>query len=183
MDCSMPGFPVLRYLPEFGQTHVHWVGDTIQPFHPLSPSSPPALNFSHHQGLFQWVCSLDQWPKILELQINISPSNEYSGLISFMVDCFQMFSNDKPSPGVWVGLGRRLPRLWMGPLICMEAKEAAGKITWLESTVAVQTNTDMYIHVSDCRKPKESQRSVNYDGASEGELMVRAEKSQCTKMA
>ena len=49
----MPGFPVLRYFPEFVQTYVHEVGDVIQPSHPLSPSSPPALNLSQHQGLFQ----------------------------------------------------------------------------------------------------------------------------------
>ena len=55
MDCSTPGSSVLHYLPEFAQTHVHWVSDTVQPSHPLSPSSPPALNLSQHQGLFQWV--------------------------------------------------------------------------------------------------------------------------------
>ena len=53
MDCSVPGFPVLRYLPEFAQTHVHRVIDAIQPSHPLSPPSPPALSLSQHQGLFQ----------------------------------------------------------------------------------------------------------------------------------
>ena len=52
MDCSMPGFPVLHYLLEFAQIHVHWVNDTIQPSHPLPPLSPPALNLSKHQGLF-----------------------------------------------------------------------------------------------------------------------------------
>ena len=52
MDCSMPGFLVLYYLPEFAQTQVHRVGDTIQPSHPLSPSSL-SLNLSQHQGLFQ----------------------------------------------------------------------------------------------------------------------------------
>ena len=54
MDCSTPGFPVIHYLPEFAQTHVHWVDETIQPSHPLSPSSP-ALSLFQHQGLFQWV--------------------------------------------------------------------------------------------------------------------------------
>ena len=57
MDCSTPGFPVLHYLPEFAQTFIHGVGD-IQPSHPLSPPSPPTLNLSHHQGLFQWVSSV-----------------------------------------------------------------------------------------------------------------------------
>ena len=52
MDCRMPGFPVLHYLLEFAQTHVYWVGDTIQPSHPLSPPSPPAFSLSQHQGLF-----------------------------------------------------------------------------------------------------------------------------------
>ena len=68
MDCSTPGFPVLHYLSEFAQTHVHWVSDAIQPSHPLSPPSPPALSPSQHQGLFQWVSSLHQVVKVLELQ-------------------------------------------------------------------------------------------------------------------
>ena len=57
MDFSTPGFPVLHHLLEFAQTHVHWVGDAIQSFHPLSFPSPPAFNLSQHQGLFQWVSS------------------------------------------------------------------------------------------------------------------------------
>ena len=69
MDCSMPGFPVLHYLPEFAQTHVHWVSDAIQPSHPLLPPSPPPFNLSQHQGLFQWVSSLHQVAKVLELQL------------------------------------------------------------------------------------------------------------------
>ena len=57
VDCSMPGFSVLHYLPEIAPAHVHWVGDAIQPSHPVSPTSPPALNLSQHQHLFQWVSS------------------------------------------------------------------------------------------------------------------------------
>ena len=53
MDCGTPGFPVLHHLPESGQTHVHRVSDAIQPFHPPSSPSPPALNLFQHQGLFQ----------------------------------------------------------------------------------------------------------------------------------
>ena len=53
MDCSTPGFPVLHSLPEFAQTRVHRIGDAIQPPHPLLPTSPPALNLSQHQSLFQ----------------------------------------------------------------------------------------------------------------------------------
>ena len=69
MDCSMPGFPVLHYLPEYAQTHVHWVSDAIQPSHPLSPPSPPTLNLARQQGLFQWVSSSHQVVKVLELQL------------------------------------------------------------------------------------------------------------------
>ena len=68
MDCSTPGLPVHHQLLEFTQTHVHWVGDAIQPSHPLSSPSPPALNPSQHQGLFQWVSSSHQVAKVLEFQ-------------------------------------------------------------------------------------------------------------------
>ena len=57
MDCSTPGLPVHHQLPEFTQSHVHWVGEAIQPSHPLSSPSPPAFNLSQHQGLFKWVSS------------------------------------------------------------------------------------------------------------------------------
>ena len=69
MDCSMSGFPVHHQLPEFIQTHVHWVGDTILPSRPLSSPSPPALNLSQHQGLFQWTGSSHQVAKVSELQL------------------------------------------------------------------------------------------------------------------
>ena len=69
MNCSLPGFPVLHYLLELPQTHVHWVNGAIQPSHPLAPPSPPALNLSQHNGLFQWVDSLHQVAKVLELQL------------------------------------------------------------------------------------------------------------------
>ena len=62
MNCSTLGFPVLHYLPKFSQTHVQWVGDAIQPSHPLSSPSPLALKFSQHRGLFQWVGSSHLWP-------------------------------------------------------------------------------------------------------------------------
>ena len=90
MNCSTPGFPVLHYLPAFVQTYVHWVNDAIQPSHPLSPPSPLALNLPQHQGLFQWVGSSDQMAKVLELRFNMSPFNEYSGLISFRTDGFDL---------------------------------------------------------------------------------------------
>ena len=69
MDCSTPGFPVLHYLPEFAQTHVHWVCDAIQPSHPLLPPFSSVFNLSQHQGLFQWVGCSHQVTKVLELQL------------------------------------------------------------------------------------------------------------------
>ena len=68
-DSSTPDFPVIHYFPEFAQTHVHWINDAIQPSHPLSPPSPPALSLSQHQGLFQWVSSSHHVAKVLELQL------------------------------------------------------------------------------------------------------------------
>ena len=69
MDCSTPDLPVHQQLPEFTQTHVHWVSDAIQPSHPLSSPSPLAFNLSQHQGLFQWVSSSHQVAKVLEFQL------------------------------------------------------------------------------------------------------------------
>ena len=86
MDYSTPGLLVHYQLPDFSQTHVHWVGDAIQPSHPLSSPSPPALNLSQHQSLFQWVNSSQEVAKVLEFQLDISPSNEQAGLISFRMD-------------------------------------------------------------------------------------------------
>ena len=68
MNHSTPGLPVHHQLPESTQTHVHWVGDAIQPSHPLLSPSPPALNLSQHQCLFKWVSSSDQVAKVLEFQ-------------------------------------------------------------------------------------------------------------------
>ena len=69
MNRSTPGLPVHHQLREFTQTHVHQVGDAIQPSHPLLSPSPPALNLSQHQGLFQWVCCPNHVAKVLEFQL------------------------------------------------------------------------------------------------------------------
>ena len=68
IDCSTPGFPLHHQLLELTQDHVHWVGDTIKPSHPLYSPSPPAFNHSQHQGLFKWVKSSHQVAKVLEFQ-------------------------------------------------------------------------------------------------------------------
>ena len=86
MDCSRPGFSVHHHLPEFAQTHVHWVGDAIQPFYPLPSPSPPAFNLSQPRGLSSGSALYIRWPKYWHFTFSISPSNEYSGLISFRID-------------------------------------------------------------------------------------------------
>ena len=92
MDHSTSGLPVHHQPPEFTQTHVHWVSDAIQPSHPLSSPSPPAFNPYQHQGLFKCVSSSHKVTKYWSFSFNISPSNEYSGLISFRMDCLDLLA-------------------------------------------------------------------------------------------
>ena len=86
MDSSTPGLPVPHQLLELTQTRVHWVGNAIQPSHPLSSPSPLTFNLSQHQGLFKWVSSFHQVARVWSFSFNISRSNEYSGLLSFKMD-------------------------------------------------------------------------------------------------
>ena len=88
MNYSTPGLPVHYQLPEFTQTHVHRVSDTIQLSHPLSSSSPPAPNPSQHQSLFQWVNSSHEVAKVPQRSFSFSiiPSKEIPGPISFRMD-------------------------------------------------------------------------------------------------
>ena len=95
MNYSTPGLPVHHQLPEFTQTHVHWVGDAIQPSHPLSFPSPPALNHSHES--FPRVFSNEsalciRWPKYWSFSFNISPFNEHPGLLSFRMDWLDLLA-------------------------------------------------------------------------------------------
>ena len=93
MDCSMPGLPVHHQLLELTQTHVHRIGDAIQPSHPLSSPSPLAFHLSQHQGLFSNESALRiRWPKYWSFSFSISPSNEYSGRISFRMDWFDLLA-------------------------------------------------------------------------------------------
>ena len=89
---ARPPFPVHHQLPEFTQTHVHQVGDDIQPSHPLSSPSPPTFNLSQNLSLFKWISSSHQAAKVLEFQLQHLPSNKYSGLISFRMDCFELLA-------------------------------------------------------------------------------------------
>ena len=86
-DCSMPGFPVHHQLPNLAQTHFHWVGDAIQPSHTLSSPSPVLSNIKVFSNKSVLCIS---WPKYYSFSFSISPSNEYSGLISFWIDWFDL---------------------------------------------------------------------------------------------
>ena len=90
MDSSTPVFPVLHQLPEPAQTRVHWVGDALQPSHPLSSSFPPAFYLSQHRVFSNESVLHIRWPKYWSFSFGISPSNEYSGLISFRTDWFDL---------------------------------------------------------------------------------------------
>ena len=92
MDCSTPGLPVHPQLPDFTQTHVHWVRDAIQPSHLLLSPSPPALNLSQYQCLFKWVSSSHQVAKALSFSFNISPYKEHPGLTSFRMDWLDLLA-------------------------------------------------------------------------------------------
>ena len=92
MNHSTPGLPVHHQLPEFTQTHIHRVGDTIQPSHPLSSPSPPAPNPSQHQGLSNESTLRMRWPKYWSFSLSISPSNEHPGLTSFRMDCLDLLT-------------------------------------------------------------------------------------------
>ena len=91
-DCNTPGLPVHHQLLKLTQTHVYWVGDAIQPSHPVSSPSLPAFNLSQHQCLFKWVSSLHQVAKYWSYSFSISPSNEHPGFISFRMDWLDLLA-------------------------------------------------------------------------------------------
>ena len=92
MNRSIPGLPVQHHLLEFTQTHVHQVHDTIQPSHPLSSPSPPALNPSQHQSLSSESTLRMRWPKCWSFSFSIIPSKEFPGLISFRMDWLDLLT-------------------------------------------------------------------------------------------
>ena len=92
MNCSTPGLPVPHQLPEFTQTNVHQVSDAIQPSHPLSSPSPPALNLPSIKVFPNESVLHIRWPKYWNFRFNISPSNEHQGLISFRMDWLDLLA-------------------------------------------------------------------------------------------
>ena len=119
LNCSLPGSCVLHYLLEFAQIHVRWVSDAIQPSHPLLSPSPPALNLSQHQGLFQWVSPLHQVAEIVELQLQSQSFQWIFMLISFRMDWFDLLTVQriKHSLKYFLALmviGEKLARVMLG---------------------------------------------------------------------
>ena len=92
MNWRTPGLPVHHQLPEFTQTHIHGVGDAVQPSHPLLAPSSPTFSLLQYQGLSKESVLRIKWPKYWSLSFNISPSNEYSGLISFKMDWLDLLA-------------------------------------------------------------------------------------------
>ena len=92
MDCSTPDFPVVHHLLELVQTHVHPAGDAIQSSHPLSSTSPSAFNLPQHQDFSNELALPIRWPMYWSFCFSISPSNEYSGLNSFRINCFNLLA-------------------------------------------------------------------------------------------
>ena len=92
MNCSMPDIAFHHYVPDFAQTQVHWVSDTIQPSHPLSSPFPPVLNLSEHEGLSKELTLSIKWPKYWSFSFSLHPSNEYSGLTSFRMNWLDLLA-------------------------------------------------------------------------------------------
>ena len=126
MNCSTPGFPIHHQVPEHTQIHVHWIGNAIQPSYPLSSPSPLAFNLSQRESLFQWVSSLHQVAKLLELQLQLQPQSfqwifrvdvfRIDGLISLLFKGFSReFSSTTNRKHQFLGIQ---PSLWFNSHIC-----------------------------------------------------------------
>ena len=125
VDYSKTGSPILHYLPEFSQIHVHWVGDDIKSSHSLLSPSPPAFSLSQHQGLFQWVGSLHQVAEVLELQLQ-QQSFQWIFRVDFLEDwlvsspcrprdsqeCYPALQFESINPFFFSGVGVGLSRLY-----------------------------------------------------------------------
>ena len=117
-DCML-GFPV-PYLPEFAQEHVHWIGDAIQPSHPLLYPSPPACNLSSIMGLSNELTVRVRWPKYWNFSFSIIPSSEYLGLISFRTDWFDPLAVQgtlNSSPAHFKSINSLVLCLLYGPIV------------------------------------------------------------------
>ena len=114
IDCSTPGSPVLHYLLEFVQIHVHWVRDAVQPSHPLLPPSPFAFIFPSIR-VFSNEPALCISPKYWSFSFSITPSNEYSGFISFRIDWFDLLAVQRTLKSLLQHHNWKESTLWLSP--------------------------------------------------------------------
>ena len=119
MDYSTSDFPVHHQLLELAQTHVHWVNDAIQPSHSLLSPSPPAFNLSQHQGLSNESVLCIRWPKYWSFSFNISPSDEYSGLIFFRTDWLDLLAVQGTVKSLLQHHSSKASILWCPPLVAV----------------------------------------------------------------
>ena len=144
MNCSTPGLPAHNQLPEFTQTHVHWVGDAIQPSYPLSSPSPPAPTPFQHQGLFQWVSSSHEAPKYWSFSFNISPSNEHPGQISIRIDWLDLLAVQGTLKSLLQHHNSKASILWRSAFFTVQLShpyKTIGKtiaLTWLDEPLLVK---------------------------------------------
>ena len=118
MDCSIPGFPIHHQLPEFTLTHIHWVGGAIQPSHPLSSPSPsvfPSIKVFTNESVFGI-----RWPKYWSFSFSISPSNEYSGLISFRMDWLDLLAFQETLKSLLQYHSSKASILWLSAFFRMQ---------------------------------------------------------------
>ena len=120
MHWSTPGFPVHHHLLELTQTHVHRVGDAIQPSHPLWPTSPPALSLSQHQVLSNESALHIRWPKYWSFSFSISSSNEYSGFIFFRIDWFDFLAIKVTLKSLFQHHSLKVSILWHSPFFMVQ---------------------------------------------------------------
>ena len=116
MDCSAPGFHVHHQLPKLAQTHVHQVGDAIQPSHPLLSPSPPVFNLSQNQVFPNESVLRIRWPKYWSFSVSISPSSEYLGLISFMMNWLDLLAVQKTLKSLLQNHSSKTSVLWHSAL-------------------------------------------------------------------
>ena len=118
MDCSIPGFPIHHQLPEFTLTHIHWVGGAIQSSHPLSSPSPsvfPSIKVFTNESVLGI-----RWPKYWSFSFSISPSNEYSGLISFRMDWLDLLAFQETLKSLLQYHSSKASILWLSAFFRMQ---------------------------------------------------------------
>ena len=152
IDCTTPGFSVHHQLWELAQTHVHWVGDAIQPSHPLSSPSPPAINLSQHQGLFKWVSSSHQVAKVLEFQLQHQSFQWIFGLIFFRMDWLDFLAVQGTLKGLLQYHSSKASTLWCSAFFIVQLNIQKTKImasgpisSWQIDGETVETVTDFIL--------------------------------------